>query len=156
MPTIDVQVHAYERNHPGRPWVGTLHGPAEVTGHQMVAAMDRSVSTAPCWSRRSRCTATTPAMRSKSTPRIPAIRLGQAGRSERSRVADTIAAWKATKGTVGIAYSCGTTSRPIRRSRPQPGPGRRGRGIRCRSTCCAGGASNRPGNCGAKPETRSW
>jgi predicted TIM-barrel fold metal-dependent hydrolase len=40
MPVIDVQVHAYERNHPGRPWAGTLHGPAEVTGDQMVAAMD--------------------------------------------------------------------------------------------------------------------
>jgi L-fuconolactonase len=40
MPTIDSQVHAYERNHPGRPWLGTLHGPAEVTGDQMVAAMD--------------------------------------------------------------------------------------------------------------------
>jgi L-fuconolactonase len=40
MPTIDVQVHAYERNHPGRPWLGTLQGPAEVTGDQMVAAMD--------------------------------------------------------------------------------------------------------------------
>jgi predicted TIM-barrel fold metal-dependent hydrolase len=40
MPTIDVQVHAYERNHPGRPWVGTLHGPAEVTGTDMVTAMD--------------------------------------------------------------------------------------------------------------------
>jgi len=40
MPTIDVQVHAYERNHPGRPWVGTLVGPEEVTGDDMVAAMD--------------------------------------------------------------------------------------------------------------------
>ena len=40
MPTIDVQVHAYERNHPGRPWVGTLHGPAEVTGDQMAAALE--------------------------------------------------------------------------------------------------------------------
>jgi predicted TIM-barrel fold metal-dependent hydrolase len=40
MLTIDAQVHAYERNHPGRPWVGTLTGPAEVTGDQMVAAMD--------------------------------------------------------------------------------------------------------------------
>src|SRR6516164_6061971 len=40
MPTIDSQVHAYERNHPGRPWVGTLYGPPEVTGDQMVAAMD--------------------------------------------------------------------------------------------------------------------
>ena len=40
MATLDAQVHAYERNHPGRPWVGTLYGPAEVTGDQMVAAMD--------------------------------------------------------------------------------------------------------------------
>jgi L-fuconolactonase len=40
MPTIDSQVHAYQRNHPGRPWVGTLVGPDEVTGDQMVAAMD--------------------------------------------------------------------------------------------------------------------
>ena len=40
MLTIDSQVHAYERNHPGRPWVGVLHGPAQVTGDEMVAAMD--------------------------------------------------------------------------------------------------------------------
>src|SRR5690348_11132475 len=40
MPTLDSQVHAYERNHPGRPWAGTLAGPPEVTGDQMVAAMD--------------------------------------------------------------------------------------------------------------------
>lgn len=37
---IDAQVHAYERNHPGRPWVGKLAGPAEVTGPGMVRAMD--------------------------------------------------------------------------------------------------------------------
>ena len=40
MPTFDSQVHAYERNHPGRPWAATLYGPAEVTGDQMAAAMD--------------------------------------------------------------------------------------------------------------------
>jgi L-fuconolactonase len=40
MLTIDAQVHAYERNHPGRPWAGVLHGPPEVTGNDMVAAMD--------------------------------------------------------------------------------------------------------------------
>src|SRR5438046_760312 len=40
MLTIDAQVHAYERNRPGRPWAAVLHGPAEVTGDQMVAAMD--------------------------------------------------------------------------------------------------------------------
>ncbi len=39
-PTIDSQVHAYERNHPGRPWIGYLQGPDEVTGDDMVAAMD--------------------------------------------------------------------------------------------------------------------
>ncbi len=38
--TIDSQVHAYERNHPGRPWSGFLQGPDEVTGDDMVAAMD--------------------------------------------------------------------------------------------------------------------
>jgi predicted TIM-barrel fold metal-dependent hydrolase len=40
MVIIDAQVHAYERNHPGRPWAGVLTGPAEVTGDDMVAAMD--------------------------------------------------------------------------------------------------------------------
>ena len=39
-PTIDSQVHSYERNHPGRPWAGTLTGPEEVSGDDMVAAMD--------------------------------------------------------------------------------------------------------------------
>ena len=40
MITVDAQVHAYERNHPNRPWAATLHGPPEVTGDTMVAAMD--------------------------------------------------------------------------------------------------------------------
>jgi predicted TIM-barrel fold metal-dependent hydrolase len=37
---IDAQVHAYERDHPGRPWAAVLHGPAAVTGEDMIAAMD--------------------------------------------------------------------------------------------------------------------
>ena len=37
---IDSQVHAYERNHSGRPWNGFLEGPDEVTGDDMVVAMD--------------------------------------------------------------------------------------------------------------------
>ena len=40
MVTIDAQVHAYEHDHPGRPWAAVLHGPAHVTGDEMVAAMD--------------------------------------------------------------------------------------------------------------------
>ena len=39
-PTIDSQVHAYERDRPERPWSGHLQGPEEVTGDDMVAAMD--------------------------------------------------------------------------------------------------------------------
>ena len=38
--TIDSQVHAYARNSPERPWSGILQGPDEVTGDQMVVAMD--------------------------------------------------------------------------------------------------------------------
>jgi L-fuconolactonase len=40
MAIVDAQVHAYERNYPGRPWTAALPGPAEVTGADMVAAMD--------------------------------------------------------------------------------------------------------------------
>jgi L-fuconolactonase len=40
MPTIDAQVHCYERNHPGRPWTDPFHGPLEMTGDEMVKAMD--------------------------------------------------------------------------------------------------------------------
>ncbi|MFI4999894.1 MAG: amidohydrolase family protein [Reyranellales bacterium] len=40
MTTIDVQVHCYERNHPGRPWAAVLAGPSEVTAADMIKAMD--------------------------------------------------------------------------------------------------------------------
>lgn len=40
MLTIDAQVHVYERDHPDRPWTDILAGPPEVTGDDMVAAMD--------------------------------------------------------------------------------------------------------------------
>jgi predicted TIM-barrel fold metal-dependent hydrolase len=37
---IDSQVHAYERDHPGRPWRGHSHGMLEATGEQVAAEMD--------------------------------------------------------------------------------------------------------------------
>jgi predicted TIM-barrel fold metal-dependent hydrolase len=40
MAIIDAQVHAYERDNPARPWADALAGPDEVTGDDMVAAMD--------------------------------------------------------------------------------------------------------------------
>ena len=40
MAIIDAQVHAYERDHPARPWTDALAGPDQVSGNDMVAAMD--------------------------------------------------------------------------------------------------------------------
>ena len=40
MPTLIPRFTLTNATNPGRPWVGTLTGPAEVTGDQMVAAMD--------------------------------------------------------------------------------------------------------------------
>jgi L-fuconolactonase len=41
MPIIDSQVHAYEANTPKRPWRNVPNWPAHVTGDEMVAAMDK-------------------------------------------------------------------------------------------------------------------
>ena len=40
MPIIDVQVHPFDRNHPGRPWASPSHGLNSATGEEMVAAMN--------------------------------------------------------------------------------------------------------------------
>ncbi|MDE0727810.1 MAG: amidohydrolase family protein [Alphaproteobacteria bacterium] len=40
MAIIDAQVHAYERDHSARPWTDALAGPDQVSGDDMVAAMD--------------------------------------------------------------------------------------------------------------------
>src|SRR4029077_5504218 len=103
MPTIDVQVHAYERNHPGRPWVGTLVGPAEVTGDQMAAAMDEvgvdgAVLVSPF------------SMSGYEAGYALEVRAAHPGRFGLVKpvdpndpgVAETIADWKATKGTIGV------------------------------------------------------
>ncbi|MBT6537454.1 MAG: hypothetical protein HOK98_14865, partial [Rhodospirillaceae bacterium] len=39
-PIIDAQVHAYEADHPARPWAAVLTGPPSANGEEMVAAMD--------------------------------------------------------------------------------------------------------------------
>ena len=146
MPTIDAQVHAYERNHPGRPWAGFLHGPAEVTGDDMVAAMDAvgvdgAVLVSPFAMYRYDASYALQVHKAHPTrfglvkpvdPTDPAV-------------AETIADWAATKGTVGIRIMMNRdrVDRP-RRPRPEPGPGRRRPSITCRSICCAGAGWNRP------------
>src|SRR5690349_21652962 len=41
MPVIDVQVHPFERNHPGRPWASPSRDLESATGDEMVAAMTK-------------------------------------------------------------------------------------------------------------------
>jgi predicted TIM-barrel fold metal-dependent hydrolase len=103
MLTIDSQVHAYERNHPGRPWVGTLHGPAEVTGDQMVAAMDAVgvdgavlVSPFSMYGYDASYALETYARHPGKFGLVKPVDPNDPG------VAETIADWKTTKGTVGI------------------------------------------------------
>ena len=103
MPILDSQVHAYERNHPGRCWVGTLHGPAEVTGDQMVAAMDEvgvdgAVLVSPFSMYRYDASYALEVYAKHPTR----FRLVKPVDPTDPAVADTIAEWKTTKGTVGV------------------------------------------------------
>jgi L-fuconolactonase len=103
MPTLDAQVHAYERNHPGRPWAGVLHGPAEVTGDQMVAAMDAvgvdgAVLVSPFAMYRYDARYAVEVYAAHPTR----FRLVKPVDPADPAVADTIADWTATQGTVGI------------------------------------------------------
>jgi predicted TIM-barrel fold metal-dependent hydrolase len=103
MPTLDVQVHAYERDHAGRPWAGVLQGPAEVTGDQMAAAMDAvGVDGAILVSPFSmyRYDASYAIAVHAAHPRR--FRLVKPVDSTDPRAADTIADWAATNGAVGI------------------------------------------------------
>lgn len=103
MTTLDAQVHAYERNHPGRPWLGTLHGPAEVTGDQMVAAMDAVgvdgallVSPFAMYGHDASYALEVYAAHGSRFGLIKPVDPTDA------KVAETIAQWAATAGTVGV------------------------------------------------------
>src|SRR5258707_4682163 len=103
MPIFDSQVHAYERNHPGRPWVGTLHGPAEVTGDQMVAAMDAvGVDGAVLVSPFSMYRYDASYAKKVYAAHPDRFRLVKPVDPTDPAVLDTIADWAATNGTVGI------------------------------------------------------
>ena len=103
MPTFDSQVHAYERNHPGRPWAGTLYGPAEVTGDQMVAAMDAvgvdgAVLVSPFSMYRYDASYALEVYKAHPSR----FRLVKPVDPTDPAVAKTIADWASTRGTVGI------------------------------------------------------
>jgi L-fuconolactonase len=103
MPTLDSQVHAYERNHPGRPWAGVLHGPAQVTGDQMAAAMDvvgvdGAVLVSPFAMYRYDASYALQVYAAHPSR----FRLVKPVDPTDPAVADTIADWAAAEGTVGI------------------------------------------------------
>src|SRR4030081_1417428 len=103
MLTIDAQVHAYERNHSGRPWVGTLAGPAAVTGDQRGAAMDAvGVDGAILVSPFSMYRYDASYAKDVYAAHPDRFRLVKPVDSTEPAVVDTIADWAATEGTVGI------------------------------------------------------
>ena len=103
MPILDAQVHAYERNHPGRPWVGTLYGPPEVTGDQMVAAMDAAgVDGAILVSPFSMYRFDASYALEVYAAHPDRFRLVKPVDPTDPAVVDTIAEWASTEGTVGI------------------------------------------------------
>lgn len=103
IPTIDCQVHAYERNHPGRPWAGFLTGPDEVTGDDMIAAMDAvgvdgALLVSPFSLYRYDASYALQA-HAKHPNRFGLIRPFD---PQSETIADDVAAWTATPGVVGV------------------------------------------------------
>jgi len=103
METIDVQVHAYERDHPGRPWTAVLAGPSEATGDQMVAAMDEvgvdgALLVSPFTMYRYDASYALECFAQHPTR----FRLIKPVDPTDPAVEDAIAEWAATEGTVGI------------------------------------------------------
>ncbi len=102
-PVIDAQVHAYERDHPGRPWADVLHGPAEVTGEQMVAAMDAvgvdgAVLVSP-WTMYRYDASYAEAVHAAHPGRFALIKPLDPMATDTT---DVVTAWKATPGAVGV------------------------------------------------------
>ncbi|HVZ06297.1 amidohydrolase family protein [Rhodopila sp.] len=103
MPVIDCQVHAYERNYPGRPWKGFLHGPDHVTGDEMVAAMDSvrvdgALLVSPFALYQFDASYALEVYKQHPT-RFGLIKPVD---TDDPGVADIIAEWKSTRGTVGV------------------------------------------------------
>jgi L-fuconolactonase len=103
MAIIDSQVHAYEANTPRRPWASVPNWPDRVTGEEMVAAMDKvGVDGAIFISAFSmyRYDASYAVEVAKAHPgRLAIVKPVD---PDDPGVADVVADWKTTPGTVGI------------------------------------------------------
>jgi L-fuconolactonase len=134
MPTIDAQVHAYERNHAGRPWASVLHGPPEVTGEDMVAAMDAvgvdGAILVSAFTMYRYDASYAVQVRDAHPGRFALIKPVDPGDPA---VGETIAAWAATPGAVGVRIMMrgGVSDDPADPGINRVLAGRR-RGMRCR------------------------
>src|ERR671939_123326 len=103
MMIIDSQVHAYEANTPRRPWRSAPNWPAHVTGDEMVAAMDKvGVDGAIFISPFSMCQydgSYAVEVQKKHPDRFALVKPVN---PDDPAVAEVIADWKRTPGTVGI------------------------------------------------------
>src|SRR5688572_24148327 len=122
MPIIDSQVHAYEENSPKRPWATVPNWPAHVTGDEMVTAMDKvgvdgAIFVSPF------------AMYRYDASYAVEVQRAHPGRfalvkpvdPDDPAVADVIAEWKKTPGTVGIRIMM---RKEVGRDPNDPGVGR--------------------------------
>jgi predicted TIM-barrel fold metal-dependent hydrolase len=103
MTIIDAQVHAYAANTPERPWHSVPNWPPHVTGDEMVAAMDKvgvngAIYISP-FSMYEYDASYAVGVRSAHPDRFALIKPVN---PDDPAVADVIADWKKTPGTVGI------------------------------------------------------
>src|ERR1700728_1528922 len=103
MTVIDSQVHAYAANTPERPWHSVPNWPAHVTGDEMVAAMDKvGVAGAIYISPFSMYQYDASYAVSVQRAHPDKFALVKPVNPDDPAVADVIAEWKKTPGTVGI------------------------------------------------------
>jgi predicted TIM-barrel fold metal-dependent hydrolase len=103
MPIIDCQVHAYEANTPQRPWHSKPNWPEHVTADEMVAAMDKvgvdgAINISPFAMYRYDASYAVEVQR-KHPGRFAIVKPVD---PDDPKVADVIAEWKRSPGTVGI------------------------------------------------------
>ncbi len=119
MPIIDCQIHAYEANTPKRPWATVPNWPDHVTGDEMVAAMDRlgidgAIFISPFAMYRYDASYSVEVQK-KHPGRFALVKPVD---PDNPAVADVVAEWKKTPGTVGVRIML---TREAKRAPDDPG-----------------------------------
>src|SRR5262245_30619354 len=100
---IDSQVHAYEANTPARPWHSVPNWPPHVTGDEMIAAMDKvGVDGAIFISAYSLYQYDASHAVDVARAHPDRLAIVKPVDPDNAGVADVVAEWKRTPGTVGI------------------------------------------------------